>query len=179
MAVARRTQLDSKIAQTRQGVESADIMQSYAEIRAPFAGIVTEKRVEPGQMATPGTPLVTLEQAGAYRLESPSRSRCSAACASARVLGNSRSRRPAGRVRACSEIVPAVDPFLTCISREGFPALHAYAPLGPVRPHARHPRFTPGHRGARWRDYTPRIARIGVRRRERRGAPADDHGGSA
>jgi RND family efflux transporter MFP subunit len=61
--------LDSKIAQVKQGVESASVMRSYAEIRAPFAGIVTEKKVEQGQMATPGTPLLTIEQASGFRLE--------------------------------------------------------------------------------------------------------------
>jgi RND family efflux transporter MFP subunit len=71
MAVSKRSQLDARIAQAAQGVESASVMRSYSEIRAPFAGVVTEKRVEQGQMATPGTPLLTIERAGAYRLEAP------------------------------------------------------------------------------------------------------------
>jgi multidrug efflux pump subunit AcrA (membrane-fusion protein) len=69
MAASKRAQLDARIAQAKQGVESASVMRSYAEIRAPFAGIVTEKQIESGQMATPGTPLLTVEQTGAYRLE--------------------------------------------------------------------------------------------------------------
>jgi len=32
---------------------------------------VTEKRVEPGNLATPGAPLLIIEQAGSYRLEAP------------------------------------------------------------------------------------------------------------
>lgn len=69
MAHSRRTQLDAKIAQAKQGVESAGVMQSYNQIHAPFAGVVTEKPAQTGQLATPGTPLLTLEQAGGYRLE--------------------------------------------------------------------------------------------------------------
>jgi RND family efflux transporter MFP subunit len=71
MAVSKRAQLEARSAQAAQSVESASVMRSYAEIRAPFAGVVTEKRVEQGYMATPGTPLLTIEQAGAYRLEAP------------------------------------------------------------------------------------------------------------
>jgi RND family efflux transporter MFP subunit len=71
MAVSRRAQLDAKIAQAAQSVESASVMRSYAEIRAPFVGVVTDKQVEQGQIATPGRPLLTIEQEGAYRLEAP------------------------------------------------------------------------------------------------------------
>jgi RND family efflux transporter MFP subunit len=69
MAAARRKQLDSKIAQAEQGLESAKVMRSYAEITAPFAGIVTEKPAEPGSLAAPGAPLATIEREGSYRLE--------------------------------------------------------------------------------------------------------------
>jgi RND family efflux transporter MFP subunit len=44
-------------------------MKSYAVITAPFAGVITEKRVEPGNLVHPGAPLLTVEQSGAYRLE--------------------------------------------------------------------------------------------------------------
>ena len=69
MAISKRSQLDARIAQTAHGAQSASIMKSYSEIRAPFTGLIIEKRVEPGQMATPGTPLLTVEGAGGYRLE--------------------------------------------------------------------------------------------------------------
>ena len=69
MAVSRRAQLNAKISQAVQSVETASVLRGYAEVRAPFAGIVTEKHVEQGQLATPGTPLLTVESAGAYRLE--------------------------------------------------------------------------------------------------------------
>ncbi|MCZ2146405.1 MAG: efflux RND transporter periplasmic adaptor subunit [Bryobacterales bacterium] len=71
MAVSRRKQLEAKIEQAAAGVRNASIMRGYSEITAPFSGVVTEKRVEPGNLATPGAPLLIIEQAGSYRLEVP------------------------------------------------------------------------------------------------------------
>jgi RND family efflux transporter MFP subunit len=71
MARSKRTQLDAKIAQARQALESAGVMQSYSQIRAPFAGVVTDKQAQAGQLAAPGTPLLTVEQAGGFRMEAP------------------------------------------------------------------------------------------------------------
>jgi RND family efflux transporter MFP subunit len=69
MALAKGAQVRAKIAQAEQEVQSAGIMRGYAEIRAPFGGVVTAKTVEPGSLATPGAPLLTIEREGAYRLE--------------------------------------------------------------------------------------------------------------
>ncbi|HVW85568.1 MAG TPA: efflux RND transporter periplasmic adaptor subunit, partial [Bryobacteraceae bacterium] len=68
MARARRAQFDSKLAQAEQEVRAAQVTRSYAEIQAPFAGLVTAKSVDPGNLAAPGTPLLTIERDG-YRLE--------------------------------------------------------------------------------------------------------------
>ena len=69
MAASKRIQLASRIRQSEAGVHAAEVMRAYAEIRAPFAGTVTERRAEPGILATPGLPLLTIEQASGYRLE--------------------------------------------------------------------------------------------------------------
>lgn len=69
MAVSKRAQLASRIRQAEEAFAAAQVTRDYSKISAPFAGIVTEKPVEPGNLATPGTPLLTLEQEGAYRLE--------------------------------------------------------------------------------------------------------------
>lgn len=53
MARARRTQLDSKMAQVEQEISSATIMRDYSRIAAPFAGVVTARSVEPGNLAAP------------------------------------------------------------------------------------------------------------------------------
>jgi membrane fusion protein, multidrug efflux system len=50
-------------------VSQAQTLLAYAKIGAPFAGVVTSKNIEVGSFASPGTPLMTLEQTGNYRLE--------------------------------------------------------------------------------------------------------------
>jgi RND family efflux transporter MFP subunit len=69
MARARRSQLDSKLAKVEQEIRAAKTMRDYTQISAPFSGVVTAKSVEPGNLATPGAPLLTIEREGAYRLE--------------------------------------------------------------------------------------------------------------
>lgn len=49
--------------------EASEIATSYAVLVAPFDGLVTERSVDPGAMATPGMPLLTIEDAAAFRLE--------------------------------------------------------------------------------------------------------------
>lgn len=69
IARARRAQLDSQAARVLQDVRAAEVARGFAEIAAPFAGVVTVKSVDPGAMALPGAPLLTIEREGAYRLE--------------------------------------------------------------------------------------------------------------
>jgi len=69
MALARRRQLDSKIRQAGEAVAQARLQKGYAEIVAPFNGIVIERKAEPGMLAAPGTPVLVVEQSGVYRLE--------------------------------------------------------------------------------------------------------------
>ena len=58
-----------RLARVQQEVRATEVTRSYAEITAPFAGVVTAKTVEPGTLALPGAPLLTIEREGAYRLE--------------------------------------------------------------------------------------------------------------
>ena len=51
--------------------DAAAITASYAVLAAPFDGRVTERSADPGVMATPGLPLVTVEDATGFRLEVP------------------------------------------------------------------------------------------------------------
>jgi RND family efflux transporter MFP subunit len=69
MALAKREQLVSRVAQADEEQRAAGIMRDYSAITAPFAGVVTAKSVEPGNLATPGAPLLTIEREGGYRLE--------------------------------------------------------------------------------------------------------------
>jgi len=53
----------------RAGSEGATITASYAVLTAPFDGIVAERSVDPGSVAAPGVPLLTVEDTSAYHLE--------------------------------------------------------------------------------------------------------------
>ena len=50
-------------------MEAAEIGLTYYVLSAPFDGLVTERTVDPGSMATPGAPLLTIEAPGTLRLE--------------------------------------------------------------------------------------------------------------
>jgi len=109
MARGRRAQLDAQGARVQQDIRSTEIARSYAEITAPFAGVVIAKSVDPGAMAVPGAPLLTIEREGAYRLEaSVEESRVAAIRVgqSVSVMLDGLDRTLDARV---SEIIPAVD----------------------------------------------------------------------
>jgi RND family efflux transporter MFP subunit len=53
----------------RAGGEAAEVTATFTRIVAPFAGLVTEKLVEPGNLAAPGMPLLRLEDTDAFKLE--------------------------------------------------------------------------------------------------------------
>ena len=68
-ATARRDSAAAARAQAAAGLQQARILLDRARVRAPFDGVVTERRIDPGALASPGLPLVTIESAGRYRLE--------------------------------------------------------------------------------------------------------------
>jgi RND family efflux transporter MFP subunit len=110
MARAKLAQLQSRITQAEQQQRAAQITLDYAQITAPFAGIVTAKSVEPGNLAAPGAPLLTIEREGSYRLEvavDESKVRTVRAGTSTKVTLDALGRTSFdARV---SEVVPAVD----------------------------------------------------------------------
>lgn len=66
---------ETQLAQAEAGLRAAtaagaelSAMGSYAEIRAPFAGRVTQRFVDPGAFAAPGAPIVTVQDAARLRL---------------------------------------------------------------------------------------------------------------
>ena len=85
----QRDQLDGKITQTELQLESAKaavagaaeavnvakIVVGYAEIRAPVGGVVAERLAEPGDLAVPGRPLLTIQDPAHLRLEAAVRDR--------------------------------------------------------------------------------------------------------
>src|SRR5262245_36651751 len=68
-ASARALQAASAVESARAASDQASTTESFTTIAAPFDGIVTEKMVEPGNMASPGMPLLRLEDTRGFRLE--------------------------------------------------------------------------------------------------------------
>jgi RND family efflux transporter MFP subunit len=68
-AGARAQAAVSSVEAARAASEAADTTETFSRITAPFDGVVTEKLVEPGNMAAPGTPLLRIEDTRRFRLE--------------------------------------------------------------------------------------------------------------
>ena len=68
-AEARAQSAVSGVESARAASEAADTIETFSRIAAPFDGVVTEKMVEPGNMAAPGTPLMRVEDTRRFRLE--------------------------------------------------------------------------------------------------------------
>ncbi|MGA9838165.1 MAG: efflux RND transporter periplasmic adaptor subunit [Gemmatimonadaceae bacterium] len=77
-SAATRAQLDAAetgLAQANAGLASAEAgagelaaTRAYADVRAPFGGVVTRRFVDPGAFAAPGTPLVTVQDDSRLRV---------------------------------------------------------------------------------------------------------------
>lgn len=59
----------ARVRQAKAGVAAASVSRKDAEIRAPYAGTITAKMVEPGNLAAPGSPLFTLETSESFRVD--------------------------------------------------------------------------------------------------------------
>jgi len=68
-AKSRRLQVLARIEQADAQVESASTAQAYSRIVSPIDGIVTSRAAEPGMQATPGLPILTIEDTRTYQLE--------------------------------------------------------------------------------------------------------------
>jgi len=109
MSRAKLPQVQSRIAQADEEQRAARVTLDYAGMAAPFAGVVTARSVEPGNLVAPGAPLLTIEREGSYRLEvEVDESKVAAVTAgkSVKVTLDALGRSFDARV---SEVVPAVD----------------------------------------------------------------------
>jgi RND family efflux transporter MFP subunit len=68
-ALARRDMAKADQAQAKAASTQARTALDYTRIRAPFDGVVTERKVDAGTLASPGLPIVTVEDVRHYRLE--------------------------------------------------------------------------------------------------------------
>ena len=69
MAEARKLGIGARIEQARAELMQAEANLAYTRVTAPFAGRVIEQKLDPGNLAAPGTPLLVLEQEGRFRAE--------------------------------------------------------------------------------------------------------------
>jgi len=77
-SAAARAQLDEAeagLARADAGLRAArgvsaevDAVKAYADIRAPFAGTITKRFVDPGAFVAPGAPIVTIQDASRLRI---------------------------------------------------------------------------------------------------------------
>jgi multidrug efflux pump subunit AcrA (membrane-fusion protein) len=68
-ASARALQAAAAVDSARAAGDQASTTHAFTTIAAPFDGLITEKMVEPGNMASPGMPLLRLEDTSGFRLE--------------------------------------------------------------------------------------------------------------
>ncbi len=60
---------ESRLQLAKAGVAEARAMLDYIEVKAPFDGVVTRKSADVGDLATPGKPLLELEEPSRLQLE--------------------------------------------------------------------------------------------------------------
>jgi RND family efflux transporter MFP subunit len=65
------TRAAAGIAQAKAGLSGAQTMVDYTAIVAPFAGVITARTADPGSMAMPQAPILTIEDDSLYQLITP------------------------------------------------------------------------------------------------------------
>lgn len=69
MAESRVRSVTSSIEEAKASLGEAQVTLGYADIVAPLTGRVLERRVDPGTLASPGTPLLVVADEGTLRVE--------------------------------------------------------------------------------------------------------------
>ncbi|HEY5373667.1 MAG TPA: efflux RND transporter periplasmic adaptor subunit [Polyangiaceae bacterium] len=109
MAKARLRSASSRIDQSKAEVGEAQATLDYARITAPFAGQVVERRIDPGNLAAPGTPLLVVEQDGRPRVEAAVEESRAASVTLGDTATVDIEAAPEPVIATISEIVPIVD----------------------------------------------------------------------
>lgn len=94
-----------------EGVIAARVAYGHSEVKAPFAGVVAEKRVEAGDTAAPGMPLFVVEDTSKMKVEaSVPESSIAGLAVGQRVQVTVEASGEGTRQGVLSEILPAGDP---------------------------------------------------------------------
>jgi len=67
--VAKKAEVSARAEQARAELASVRAQLSHTQVTAPFAGVITAKHVDVGDLASPGIPLLTLEDDRRFRVE--------------------------------------------------------------------------------------------------------------
>ncbi|MFN3478815.1 MAG: efflux RND transporter periplasmic adaptor subunit [Thermodesulfovibrionales bacterium] len=93
------------------GLSEAKVYHGYTRVTSPITGVVVEKRVDKGNMAVPGAPLLTVEDTSSYRIDVNVDERFSGIIKrgmTVDVMIDSIGLQTKAKV---SEVVPAIDPM--------------------------------------------------------------------
>lgn len=67
--LSKKEQINAKIQQAKADIAGINVQQSYSKITSPVSGIIVKKFAENGAIASPGMPLLSIEDNSQYRLE--------------------------------------------------------------------------------------------------------------
>jgi multidrug efflux pump subunit AcrA (membrane-fusion protein) len=67
--ISKKAQIHARISQAKADIANAKVYVSYSRIVSPVSGVVVKKFVESGATASPGVPLLSIEDSSQYRLE--------------------------------------------------------------------------------------------------------------
>jgi multidrug efflux pump subunit AcrA (membrane-fusion protein) len=67
--VSKKDQIKARIEQAKADIASSKVYASYSHIVSPVSGVIVKKFVEIGATASPGSPLLLIEDNSKYRLE--------------------------------------------------------------------------------------------------------------
>jgi len=107
-AQAAARSAEAQTAQAKAAIATAESLLAETTLHAPFDGTVVRRNLEPGDMAQPGVPVITVQTNQKLRLEAA----IPEDCARAISLGQSLKAQIAGQARTVKieEIAPAADP---------------------------------------------------------------------
>lgn len=110
VARSQLSKAEAAVERARASLKEAEVFLGFTRITSPISGIVTDRKIDPGSMAAPGTPLLVLEDDSTYRMEVGIDEKLIGRIKTglnAEVLIPSLERKAVGKV---VETVPAVDP---------------------------------------------------------------------
>lgn len=109
-AQATFTRLQGEIHTAEQGQEVAETSLGYSRILAPFSGRIVDRSAEPGNIATPGQPILTLYNPSSLIIESNVRELVASKLKLGQKLSVTIDSLGLQSIATISELVPAADP---------------------------------------------------------------------